>query len=70
MCQPFSAGIGASDGGREWLFDFVSQRRSHFSQHAQAIDVCQIGFQLTQPFTPLLSVFALSDVAGATDQSD
>jgi hypothetical protein len=33
--KPFDATVGAGDGGRYWLLDFVRQGRSHFPQHAR-----------------------------------
>jgi hypothetical protein len=61
--EPFDATVGAGDGGRYWLLDFVRQGGSHFPQHAHTIDVRELGLQLAQLFMLLLSTFVIGDVS-------
>ena len=62
MRKPFHAAIGAGDGGRDGLFDFVCQRSRHFPQCAHPIDVGQIGLELSQFFTLLFSTIAIFNI--------
>jgi len=60
--QPFNAAVGAGDGGRDGLLDFVCQRRGHLPQNGYSIDVCQIVLELTQSLALSFGTFAIFNV--------
>src|SRR5258708_39491 len=53
-CKPSQTGVRAGDRGGDGLFDFVRQRRGHFSHYVHAVDMCEVSLRLAQLFTLLL----------------
>jgi len=59
--EPFNAAVALSDGGRDGLLDSCASDAA-ISQRAYAIDVRQVGLQLSQPVARSSARLALGDI--------